>query len=198
MKKFKDYDETQSYSESAKLPVGGYIMKVQNVRLEEGTNGNSDRLILMVDVNEGEYKGFYKKQYDSQTSEDKKWKGTFQIYCPKDDGSERDQWTKRRFKTIMEHIEESNPGYAWNWDENTLKGKLFGALVGEINTEIDGKDITYNAIRYTTTVENIKKGNFRIPDPYTKGGAAATKKPTSSGNDGFTNIPEGLDEEIPF
>ena len=42
MKKFKDYNETQSYTESAKLPVGGYIVKVQNIRLEEGTNGNSD------------------------------------------------------------------------------------------------------------------------------------------------------------
>lgn len=197
MKKFKDYDETQSYSESAKLPAGGYIMKVQNVRLEEGTNGNSDRLILMVDVNEGEYKDFYKKQYESQTGEDKKWKGTFQIFCPKDDGSERDQWTKRRFKTIMEHIEESNPGYAWNWDENTLKGKLFGGLVGEVNTEIDGNAITYNAIRFTTTVENIKKDHFRIPDPYTKGGAAASTTKKSSGTGDF-KIAEDIDEEIPF
>ena len=62
MKKFKDYNETQSYTESAKLPVGGYIVKVQNIRLEEGTNGNSDRLILMVDVSEGEHKDFYKNQ----------------------------------------------------------------------------------------------------------------------------------------
>ena len=197
MKKFKDYNETQSYAESARLPVGGYIVKVQNVRFEEGTNGNSDRLVLMVDIHEGEYKDFYKKQYESQTGEDKKWKGTFTIYCPKDDGSERDQWTKRRFKTIMEHIEESNPGYSWNWDENTLKGKLFGALVGEINTEIDGRDITYNAIRFTTTVDHIKKGNFKIPEPYSRGGASAGVKKEATGNEGFMSV-DGTQEEIPF
>lgn len=197
MKKFKDYDETQSYTESAKLPVGGYVVKVQNVRFEEGTNGNSDRLILAVDVSDGEYKDFYKKQYESQTGEDKKWKGTFTIYCPKDDGSEKDNWTKRRFKTIMEHIEESNPGYSWNWDENTLKGKLFGAIVGEIHTIIDGKNIEYNAIRFTNTVENIKKGNFRLPDPQYKNGASAKEDKEVTGAEGFMNV-DGTQEEIPF
>lgn len=194
MKKFNNYDETQTYSESAKLPVGGYVMKVQNVRFEEGTNGNSDRLILMIDVDEGECKDFYKDQYASQTGEDKKWKGVFTVYCPKDDGSERDNWTKRRFKTIIEHIEESNPGYSWNWDENTLKDKKFGGLVGEIHTVIDGKNIVYHAIRFTTTIENIKKGNFRIPEPCYKNGASETKKD----NDGFMNVPDSADEEIPF
>ena len=197
MKKFKDYNETQSYTESAKLPIGGYIVKVQNVRFEEGTNGNSDRLILMVDVNEGEYKDFYKNQYESQTGEDKKWKGTFMIYCPKDDGTEQDQWTKRRFKTIMEHIEASNPGYSWNWDENTLKGKLFGAIVGEIKTVIEGRDISYNAIRFTTTVDNIKKSNFKTPEPYTRGGAAVSAKKEAIGNEGFMSV-DGTQEEIPF
>lgn len=197
MKKFKDYDETQSYSESAKLPIGGYVVKVQNVRFEEGTNGNSDRLVLMVDVNDGEYKDFYKKQYESQTGEDKKWKGTFTIYCPKDDGSERDNWTKRRFKTIMEHIEESNPGYSWNWDENTLKGKVFGALVGEIHTEIDGRNIAYNAIRFTTTVDNIRKDNFKIPEPQYKNGASPKENREVTGDEGFMNV-DGTQEEIPF
>ena len=197
MKKFKDYNETQSYTESVKLPVGGYIVKVQNIRFEEGTNGNSDRLILMVDVSEGEHKNFYKNQYESQTGEDKKWKGTFTIYCPKDDGSEQDKWTKRRFKTIMEHIETSNPGYSWNWDENTLKGKSFGALVGEINTVIYGRDISYNAIRFTTTVDNIKKGNFKIPEPYTRGGTSAGAKKEATGNEDFMSV-DGTQEEIPF
>lgn len=197
MKKFKDYNETQSYTESVKLPVGGYIVKVQNIRFEEGTNGNSDRLILMVDVSEGEHKNFYKNQYESKTGEDKKWKGTFTIYCPKDDGSEQDKWTKRRFKTIMEHIETSNPGYSWNWDENTLKGKSFGALVGEINTVIDGRDISYNAIRFTTTVDNIKKENFKIPEPYTRGGTSAGAKKEATGNEDFMSV-DGTQEEIPF
>lgn len=198
MKKFSGYEEIQAYTESAKLPTGGYIMKVQNVRLKKGQDDKSDMLILAVDVLEGEYKGFYKKQYDSQIQEDKKWKGIFMIYCPKDDGSEKDTWTKRRFKTIMENIEASNPGYSWNWDENTLKGKVFGGLVGEINTVIDGRNVTYNAVRFVTTVENVKKGNYRMPDPLYKNGASADLGVNEKQSSEFENIPEGADEEIPF
>ena len=76
MKQFNDYNETQSYSTSEKLPVGGYVLKIANVRYEEGQNGNSDRIVFMFDIEEGDYRGFFKKQFDAQTTEDKKWKGT--------------------------------------------------------------------------------------------------------------------------
>lgn len=194
MKKFNDYETTQSYSNSEKLPVGGYVLKVANVRYEEGQNGNSDRIQLMFDIAEGEQKDFFRKQYDAQTSEDKKWKGTMSIYVPKDDGSEQDTWTKRRFKTIMEAFEASNPSYAWNWDENSLKGKLIGGVFGEIKTVIDGKDITYVGMRYTITADDVRKGNFKIPDIQYKNGATAN----SGKKDDFMSIPKGSEEEIPF
>lgn len=198
MKKFNNYEETQAYTNGGeKLPAGGYVLKIENVRYEEGTNGNSDRIVLMFDVAEGDQKDFYRKQFESQTSEDKKWKGTTQIYVPKDDGSEQDNWTKRRFKTIMEHFEASNPSYSWNWDENSLKGKFLGGLFGEISTVIDGKDITYIGLRYTDSAENIRKGNFKVPAPYVKGGAAKSSGNTS-GNTDFVSVGKGAKEEIPF
>lgn len=197
MKKFNNYEGTQAYSNGGdKLPAGGYVLKIENVRYEEGKNGNSDRLVLMFDVSEGEQKGFFRKQYESQTSEDKKWKGTTQIYVPLDDGSEKDDWSKRRFKTVMEHFEASNKGYKWNWDENSLKGKLIGGLFGEIKTVIEGKEITYVGFRFTESADNIRQGNFKTPALYTKGGAAAS---TSASKDtSFVNVAPGKEEEIPF
>lgn len=85
----------------------------------EGKNGNSDVLVIAFDIAEGEQAGFYKRNYDSQTQEDKKWKGVYRLYCPKDDGTDQDNWTKRRFKTVMEAFESSNEKYHWNWDEKT-------------------------------------------------------------------------------
>lgn len=196
MKKFNDYETTQAYSNGGeKLPEGGYVLKIANVRYEEGQNGASDRLVLMFDVAEGEQKDFFRKQYESQTGEDKKWKGTTQIYIPKDDGSEQDNWTKRRFKTVMEHIEASNNGYKWNWDENTLKNKLIGGLFGEINTVISGKDITYVGFRFTESVENIRSGNYKVPTPYNKGGSTGTSAKSDAS---FVNVTKGSAEEIPF
>lgn len=195
MKKFNDYESTKSFSSTPKLPVGAYPIKIQKVRYEEGQNGVSDRIVLKFDICEGEYKGFYENNYNTQTSEDKKWKGVFQIYCPKDDGSEKDGWTKSRFKTIMEDIEASNNGYAWNWNENTLEGKVVGGIFGEINTVIDGKNITYVAMRQTVSIPNLKNGNYKIPAPQNKGGATGS---VSAASNTFVNVPDGAREEIPF
>lgn len=197
MKKFNGYEETQAYRGFEKLPEGGYVTKIQNVKYMEGKNGNSDMIILAFDVIEGEHKDYFKNQFESQTGEDKKWKGTFTIYCPKDDGSEKDGWTKRSFKTIMEDIEASNPGYAWNWDENTLKNKIFGVIFGEVNDVIDGKQIKYNKAKKTATVDNIRKGNFKIPKPQYRNGAKIDSGEKVSGNEDFMSV-EGTNEEIPF
>ena len=197
MKKFNGYDEIQAYRSFEKLPVGGYVTKIQNVRFMEGKNGNSDMIILAFDIIEGEHKDYFKKQFESLTAEDKKWKGTFTIYYPKDDGSEKDEWTKRSFKTIMEDIETSNPGYAWNWDENTLKGKEIGIIFGEVNDIIDGKGVKYNKAKKTASVDSIRKGNFKIPDPQYRNGAKINSGAEATGSEEFMSV-DGTQEEIPF
>ncbi|MFQ8777266.1 MAG: hypothetical protein ACLR78_07385 [Roseburia sp.] len=58
MKKWNDYESTQAYSENEKLPVGGYVLKVQNVRLDEGKNGNSDVLVIAFDIAEESRQAF--------------------------------------------------------------------------------------------------------------------------------------------
>ena len=35
------------------------------------------------------------------------------------------------FKGFIKSVEESNPGYVWNWDESTLKGKKVGLILQE-------------------------------------------------------------------
>lgn len=196
MKRFNDYETTKSFRSLPKLPVGAYPIKIQKIRYEEGANGKSDRIVLKFDIIEGEFKDFFKQNYEAQTSEDKKWKGTFQIWCPIDDGSENDGRTKSRFVTIMEDIEASNSGFKWDWDENKLEGKLVGGVFGEINTIIDGKPITYVAMRQTVSIDNLKNGNFKIPTPYNKSGASGSAPASTSS--GFVNVPDGAKEEIPF
>ena len=200
MKAFNDYAEINTDMASEKLPVGGYVLKVMSVKYEAGTNGNSDQVVLAFDVAEGEYAGFFKKQYEANTDENKKWKGSVRIYVPVDDGSEKDGWTKKSFKRWMEAFEDSNPGYKWNWDENTLKGKLIGGIFGEVlktMTDENGqdKDITYVTLRFPASVANIRNNNFKIPDAQDKRRAANTSAPTA---DGFANVPVGADGDIPF
>ena len=83
----KSYEEAQEYTEGEKLPVGGYVLKIENLRYEEGANGNSDVIVFQFDIVEGTYAGFFRKNYEENTQEDRKWKGTYRLYVPKDDGS---------------------------------------------------------------------------------------------------------------
>lgn len=194
MKQFSGYKETQTFKNAPKLPAGAYVLKIQNIKYESFTWG--DALAVAFDIEEGEQKGFFKKQYEASTDENKKWKGVARVSVPKDDGTEDDNKTKRAFKTFIESVEQSNSGYSWDWDENKLKGKLFGGLFGEINSVINGKQISWVGYRYPASAIDVREGRCKIPQPQFKNGASANNN-TSSNND-FLSVPESVEEEIPF
>lgn len=160
MKKWNGYETTQVIGEKKRLPAGGYVCHILDAK--EEVYGWGSVLVISFDIKEGQYKKFYKEQYDKQKS-DKKWKGTYRLNCPKDNGDEKDERTKRNFKTFMHHIEKSNPGYKWDWDESTLKGKDFGGIFGEKEYEIEGNTGFFTTLRYTTDTESVKTAI--IPKP---------------------------------
>ena len=80
MEKLNGYDKAQAYSEQEKLPVGGYILKILDVKYQKNDWGKV--IILSFDIEEGEYKGFFAANYKAQTQEDKKWKGTYRLRVP--------------------------------------------------------------------------------------------------------------------
>ena len=193
IKKFNDYATTQSYGEYKQLPKGGYVMKVLGVDL--GENSVGQYVTLHCDIEEGEYKNFFTDDYKNQQGEDKKWHCNFFINVPKDDGSERDNWTKRRFKTIIEAFEDSNEGYHFDWDEQKFKGKLIGGLFNIREYEKrDGSVGSASNLAQLCKVSSIRNDTFRIPDD-----KLLPKKATPKTDmDGFMTIPEGDEVELPF
>ena len=205
MKALNNFEESKkkaAYKGSSRLPVGGYVAKIKDVRYEEGKNDNSDMIILAYDIAEGEHKDFFKNQFDNNTQEDKKWKGRTTIYVPKDDGSERDEWTKTAFARWTNAFEDSNKGYVWDWDEKKWKGKMIGLIYGEVGTVIDGKPIEYTECRFPESVEKVRSGDFKIPAFKARKGydeAIDKQGDEERANDkGFMNIPDTIDEELPF
>lgn len=193
MKPFKDYESTKTYSSSGRLPVGGYVLRIKNVKLEK-KDGMSDQLIFFFDIDEGEYQDYYNENYKAQTQEDKKWKGTYRLWCPQDDGSEKDEWSKRRFKTVMNAFEDSNPGFKWDWDEKKLNNKLIGGIFNNKEYDIDGRNGFYTRCYSLTDVDAIRNGKFKIPaDTLLKRDNA----PVSIGDD-FMKIPDSDDAEFPW
>lgn len=200
MKKFGGFEDAQKsarYSGSVKLPEGAYIAKIMNVKYVEGENGNSDRIDIQFDIAEGDYKGFFKKQYEENTQEDKKWKGKTSIYVPSDDGSERDGWTKNTFAKWTNALEDSNTKYKWDWDESKWKGLQIGLMFALTGNVIEGKEVTYTEVRYPLSVEDAKKPDIKIPAIKKRNGYTGNSAPVPTDNS-FVNVPDGTEEEIPF
>lgn len=196
MKRLNGYEKAAVYTDQERLPVGGYVLKVLDVKYQENSWG--DVILLSFDIEEGEHKGFYAANYKAQTGEDKRWKGTYRLRVPKDDGTEQDEWTMRRFKTVISNFEESNSGYHWDWNEQTLKGKLIGALFNNKEYEFNGRHGFFTNCHSLITVERIRAGKFEIPqDTLLKQNGSAVQGTTDP--DGFMNIPDNVDDEgLPF
>lgn len=202
MKQFNGFDSAQENAKhfgGEKLPTGAYVCQIKNVRYINGENGNSDAIEILFDITEGDYKDFFKKQYDSNTAEDKKWKGRKFIYVPKDDGTEKDEWTKNTFAKWVNAFEDSNDGYKWDWKENKWKNLTVGIVFGETGTVINGKEVVYTEPRFACDVKKVRSGNapktkFVAKNGYTGNGSTAAE--FASASDGFLQIDH--DEEIPF
>ena len=200
MKQFSGFEQAQEsarYTGSKQLPVGAYKAKILGVKYEQGQNGNSDRILVQFDITEGEYKDFFRTQYDGNTSEDKKWKGKATIYVPTEDGSERDGWTKNSFAKWTNAFEDSNTGYRWDWDESKWKGLSIGLMFAETWTGIDGKPVKYTEVRYPLAIGEVKP-DIKIPNPKIKDSYKDAVNNSSESSNDFVNVPEGIADEIPF
>ncbi|HEY8401126.1 MAG TPA: hypothetical protein VIK89_07690 [Cytophagaceae bacterium] len=185
MKKYENYDKVEAYTgEVERLEPGGYICKILKVQAEERDYGTLLRIAF--DIAEGDYKDFYRKKFESkkQSDPEAKWPGMYYQTVRED--------SLQYFKGFMTSIEESNPGYKWNWDEKTLVGKLFGGVFGEEEYEAsDGSIKTSVKCRFIRSIDAIKKGNFKIPEVKT-----LQLKPFANQN--IESLLNSSDDDLPF
>lgn len=160
MKPFTGFEAKKSQGRET-LPAGGYVAKILDAK--EARYDWGDVLVLSFDILEGEHKNFFAADYKAQDQEDKKWRGTFRITLPKDDGSERDTWTKRGFNNSIWAIEESNPGYKFDWDEQKFKGKTVGVLFRNREWEMNGSTGWTTECCKLTSVQEIRENAFQTP-----------------------------------
>lgn len=185
MQKFSGYEAKRSTSSKETLPAGGYVCQIQGARVEEYSWGSA--LILAIDVIEGEFAGIWKRDFDNNPNEDKKWRGTFRLNIPKDDGSEQDAWTKRSFNNAMWAVEQSNPGFTWDWDEKKLKGKKIGVIYRNREWEYNGNTGWTTEAGGSESIQNIRDGKFKpLKDRplKAKSASAASAVPAVAEDDG--------------
>jgi hypothetical protein len=166
IKKFKDYDSIQIFEGGASIEPGGYELQIIGAKVEQFTNCEILKVAFDI-VNNEKYAGFYSTRFKAAkaTNKDAKWSGIFDVFIPKDDGTENDGYTKTAFKRFITSVEKSNEGYVWDWNELSLKGKMFGGVFGreEFKTK-EGEYKFATKCRFPRSIESIRTGNFTIPD----------------------------------
>ena len=175
------------------LPVGAYVGKILGVKLD--FNGNDQVITLQIDVAEGEYKDYYRRQYESQKGGrfEPKYKGTYRLTAPGQDSKYYDA-QDRSFRTGIWALENSNPGFVWAWDENALKGKQVGFVVRERDWEMNGSFGTTTEIGTLTSVDKVRKGTA----PTLKRRELKKKADLPAGAPAGSQYVEVDDEPFPF
>lgn len=161
IRKPNNWENVREFTDREKLPLGAYVCKVKGVRIDAADYG--EQLVIQFDIAEGEYMDFYKREYAANTNANKKFKGVLRVWLPRDDGSEKDEWTKSTFKGMVTSFEKSNPGYVWNWNEQTLIGRMIGVMFRNEEWEYEGK--TGWAVRpfRAISVDSARSGDFTLP-----------------------------------
>ncbi|MFR3238489.1 MAG: hypothetical protein ACLTOU_08175 [Acutalibacter sp.] len=180
MRAINNWENVKASADFTALPAGGYVCKIQGAKIRtfDGRNGSFERLEVAVDIVEGEYKDHFRRDFDSQNTEDKKWRGVLRLYVPSGDGSEQDNWSAAKLKRFISDVEDSNPGYHWDWEEQKLKGKLVGLTFRREEWEWGGKTGWKTNPFQAYTVEDIRQNKFQLPKdkPLKKEAAPAVPK----------------------
>ena len=194
MKKPQGYDEVPAYTGNfPQLPPGGYICKIKKAAVTTTKTGK-EQMVLMIDVADGDYKGFFQQAFDRNTQKDKKWPNGGQ-YRQLTEGN-----SMPYFKGMITSIEESNPGYIGfdgngELDEKQLSGKMIGCVFGREQYKKDNGDLAFaTKVVQIRSVETIKIGVEPPEDKLLE--SQQTSKSGGSGSLG-TEI-DFDDEDVPF
>jgi len=174
------------------LPKGAYVCKILRADEQKNANNDGSHVRIGFDIAEGEYKDFYKKQFDANTNEDRKWPNDamYLLSVPNDDSKE---WQVQQWDTFWTHVEDSNEGYVFDGESSKLKGKLFGGLFHNEQSEYEGKIYDHTKLKWTRPAQDIRDNKYgKLP----KDKLIDSSKVKDDSD--FMSIPEGEGDEIPF
>lgn len=125
MKKIDNWQNVQEGGTSLTIPVGPQVCVIRSVV----DDPNKEYLKIEFDIADGEFKNAFQAAFEQFGT----WPAqgtTYRSYKEK---------AQPFFKSFITAIEKSNGMYVWNWDESSLKGKLFVANFGEEEYEDGGE-----------------------------------------------------------
>lgn len=132
--------------------AGAYVLGIIKAEITTSRSGN-EMIVLSLDIAEGPFKGHF-RQFSDDVQKDRLLK-----YYRLTSGEQLPY-----FKGDMETVEKCNPGYKFNFDEATLRGKFVGGmLVKEEYRKQGGSVGTVLKISYLCALKKARSGELTPP-----------------------------------
>ena len=176
----KDYEETEGITGDYEiLEAGGYICKIVGAKADKSQAGN-EMLVLALDIAEGEHKGYFQRKFEDAKKQNK-------------DVNKQVKWPSNKFfKGFGTIIEESNSGYKWTGNEESLKDKVLGCIFGEEEYEkMDGSIGTAVKVKFIRSVKSIEEGKYKVPER-----KKLVRNENAFGD--FQNVSSDTGDDLPF
>lgn len=181
MKPIKGYNEAKPSGEFERLPAGGYVIRITGVKDEAAPDKQYLRIIY--DIAEGPEAGRYK-------NEEVEYRHAF-IRSYKDTAI-------GMLKAFIKAVDEANETnfdelVEKGFDEQLLKGCRLGVLFGYEEYEANDGNVKerLRLVRFLT-IEQVRKGDFKVPELKKLAGST---EPAPSVPSGFTPLD---DSAVPF
>ena len=193
----EDYESTQVGGDFTPPEVGGHYAVIKQVNEKKSSTG-LDMLVVLFDFDEKDkQKGYFMEMYKNDTRPDKKYPNDATNYMVVDKSS---SYGTKNLKSFITCVENSNAGFKVKWGDNfceQFKGKKIGCVFGRIIDFYNGEEHKKNGFRWFCSTDKV--ATTEVPAEYeTKAHKDNAKNISIANNDGFMNIPDGIETELPF
>lgn len=212
MLKTPGYDEAQSgIQQKEEITSGGHHLIIKQVNETQSKNGKPMVVVLVDFAQNDKQAGLFMNEFKADERQDKKWPNRGTQYIMTQDWQDPNK-TSRNFKSFCTCFEKSN-NCQIKWIEDPaawasqFKNKRIGGVFGVVHDVYNGREFTKTELRWF--IEDSKAESAKIPaekqlsdsqmlQVTTQQNGSANQQPQQTGAEGFVDIPEGIDEELPF
>lgn len=200
MRKPRNYDDTQVQGEFIPVELGGHKMIIKEVE-ETVSKKGKNMIIVRFDFAKGDKQAdYFEKVFKDDIRPDKKWPNQATQYILTEDSEGN---CTRSFKTFITCVEHSNKGFETQWGDNfgaQFKNKRIGGVFGPQMDYYEGKEREKRVLRWFVSFDKVAEAP--VPDlsetQAYKDHINGCRQNAVPEGDGFMNIPDGIDEELPF
>ena len=198
MQKPNNYENTKAGGDFTPIELGGHHLIIKNVE-ETTSKAGSPMLKVYFDFAKNDRQPDYMStEFKNDIRPDKKWPhaGTQYILTEDKDGN-----CSTSFKSFITAFENSNNCSAIWGDKfaGQFKNKKIGGVFGEVENEYNGRRTMRHELRWFCADDKVDTAS--TPEArYLNGKASDTLggSSTASSDDGFVNVPDGVDEAAPW